>query len=64
MTLPSFLRIDVYGWISQEGFSNWHKIQDFGCGGREVAEATGLNPAFDLISGEHLGNQMREENSF
>ena len=64
MTLPSLLRIDVYGWISREEVFSCHKIQDFGCGGRAVAEATGLNPAFDLISGEHLGNQMREENSF
>ena len=49
--------------VSGEFFSR-HRIQDFGYGGRATVEATGLNPAGDLISGEHLGNQMREENSF
>ena len=64
MTLPSLLPIDVYGWISQEEFFSCHKIQDFGYGGRATVEAGGLNPAGDLISGEHLGNQVREANSF
>ena len=56
--------IDVYGWISRDEFFSCHKMQDFGYGGRATVEAMGLNPAFDSISGEHLGNQMREENSF
>ena len=48
---------------SNEDFNLW-KIYDRGYGGRATVEATGLNPAGDLISGEHLGNQVREENSF
>ena len=45
-------------------FFSCHKIQDFGYGGRAVVEATGLNPSGDLISGEHLGNKVCEENTF
>ena len=33
-----------------------------GYGGRATVETTGLNPAGDLISGEHLGNKVCEEN--
>ena len=45
-------------------FFSCHKIQDFGYGGRAVVEATGLNPAGDLIPREYPREQVREENLF
>jgi hypothetical protein len=56
--------IKAYSWISREEFFSCHKMQGYGYGGKAVIEATGLNPAGDFNGWEHLGNQVREENSF
>ena len=36
-------------------------MQVFGYGGRADVEATVLDPTGDLISWEHLGNQVRDK---
>ncbi len=46
------------------GVFSRHKIQDFGYEGRADVESTVLNPAGSLISWEHLGNQVRDKNTF
>ena len=40
-------------------FFDKHRGRNFGYGERATMEASGLNPASDLLSGEQLGNKER-----
>ncbi len=51
--------IDVMGWVSKSDFFDKHRGRNFGYGERAIMEASGLNPASDLLSGEQLVNQER-----